>query len=129
MVTITIEGEQISGIASFYEQINALFMASEDWRLGPSLDALDDMLYGGYGALNGVEGATNIWKNSDQARQALGLEATRQHYLAKLEHPEIFDLSVIRRDLDALECDTGPTYFDIIVKVFAGHPNIALELR
>lgn len=47
---LTIDGAQINGIEDFYAEINRVFMAQENWQLGASLDALDDMLYGGYGA-------------------------------------------------------------------------------
>ena len=50
MLTLRLDGRLIHDIASFYDEINRVFMAGEDWQLGPSLDALDDMLRGGYGA-------------------------------------------------------------------------------
>lgn len=51
--TLTIDGSRIHDIPSFYDEINRVFMTGVDWTLGPSLDALDDLLYGGYGALDG----------------------------------------------------------------------------
>lgn len=42
-----IEGASINDIASLYVEINRVFMADEDWQLGASLDALDDLLHGG----------------------------------------------------------------------------------
>lgn len=127
MPVFTLHGSRINDIASFYDEINRLFMAQEDWRLGPSLDALDDLLYGGYGALSGVDRAVLVWTDMEASRAALGLAATRRHYLGKLEQPEIYNAARIRADLAQLEAGTGPTYFDQILEVIAGHPNIELQ--
>lgn len=76
--------------------------------LGPSLDALDDMLRGGYGALHDTEEARVIWAEHASA-EALGVEVTRAQLLAKLEDPR-FDQAIARRKLDRLEAEGGPTY-------------------
>lgn len=56
------------------------------------------MLHGGYGALNGVEAVTLIWKGLKQTREALGIAATRALYLSKLDQPSVFNIAKIRRD-------------------------------
>lgn len=126
-ITLTIEGNRIRDIASFYDEINRVFMAGEDWTLGASLDALDDLLYGGYGALLGSDRAILIWRNMEASRQALGRDTTRAHYLGKLQQPSTYDTARIHRDLEALESGTGPTYFEIILQIIADHPNITLR--
>lgn len=72
-----IEGASINDIASLYVEINRVFMADEDWQLGASLDALDDLLHGGYGALAGHAIATVVWRDIAHSRDALGRETTR----------------------------------------------------
>ena len=42
-ITLIIDGENIHDIFSFFDEINRVFMHSEDWKLGPSLDALNDI--------------------------------------------------------------------------------------
>lgn len=123
----TIDGRNIGDIPSFYDELNRVFMPDEDWQLGQSLDALDDMLYGGYGALHERGDVTIVWTEFEKCRQALGVEATRDHYLAKLTHPDRFNAERIRNDLDSLNRGVGPTYFDIILQIFADHPNITLR--
>ncbi|WP_341021080.1 barstar family protein [Brevundimonas diminuta] len=125
--TLIIEGRNIHGIASFYDEINRVFMADEDWKLGPSLDAFDDLLYGGYGALKGDAPVILIWREMERSQEHLGRDATRTHYLTKLDHPERFNIEHIRRDLDILEREGGPTYFDIVQEIIAGHRNIDLR--
>lgn len=43
---VTILGERIHDIPSFYDEVNRVFMENEAWSIGQSLDAFDDMLYG-----------------------------------------------------------------------------------
>lgn len=124
--TIVLDGYRIHDIPTFYDEVNRSFMSGEDWKLGPSLDALDDMLYGGYGAIRGNEPVQIFWKNFEQNERDLGVEATRQHYRQKLNHPDIFNVSVIKRKLDELENGTGKTYFEIILEIISDHKNIEL---
>lgn len=39
-IELTIDGNRIRDIPSFYMEINSVFMSGEEWQLGPSLDAL-----------------------------------------------------------------------------------------
>lgn len=125
-VFLQIEGTAIVDISSLYAEINRVFMAGEAWQLGPSLDGLDDLLYGGYGALAGHETATLVWRDIDRSREALGLEATRAWLEDKLRQPGTFNAETIGRQLDALQHGEGQTYFDIVMEIFASHPNVAL---
>ncbi|MET3924114.1 barstar family protein [Devosia sp. 2618] len=127
--TLTIDGSHITDIASFYEEINRVFMSEEDWALGQSLDALNDMLFGGFGAIKGGEPIALIWTDFAASKAALGLEATRQFYQAKLSRPETYDVARITKDLAELEAGRGPTYFDIVLDIVADHPSIELVRR
>ncbi|RRU74455.1 barstar family protein [Stenotrophomonas maltophilia] len=125
-ITLQIEGTAIDDIASLYAEINRVFMAGEEWQLGPSLDALDDLLHGGYGALAGQAQATLIWRDIAHSRTALGVEATRQWLQAKLDTPGSFNTQAIARQLDALQRGEGLTYFEIVMDIFGGHRQITL---
>lgn len=127
--TFTVEGSRIHDIASFYDEINRVFMVGEDWRLGPSLDALDDMLYGGYGALHGADRAVIVWNDFAFSENSLGQAATREYYRAKLTKPETFNAALFQRKLDELEHGTGQTYFEIVLEIIAMHSNITLERK
>lgn len=125
-LVLQIEGSAINDIASLYAEINRVFMAGEDWQLGPSLDALDDLLHGGYGALAGPAQATLIWRDIAHSRTALGVETTRQWLQAKLDTPGSFNTQAIARQLQALQQGEGPTYFEIVMEIFASHRQITL---
>lgn len=124
---LTIDGAAIVDIPSLYTELNRVFMENVDWTLGESLDALDDMLYGGYGTLHGHQHAVVVWRDAQASRAALGTAATRQWLLHKLQQPGTFNTALIARQLDALADGTGPTYFELIEQVFADHPDIELR--
>src|SRR5690606_34842196 len=116
----------INDIPTFYAEINRVFMKGMDWSLGESLDALDDMLYGGYGAINGKEDIRIVWVNFDQNRLDLGKDLTRNYYRRKHEQPDVFNTALISGKLEKLENGTGKTYFEIILEILSDHPNIEL---
>ena len=125
---LTIDGARINDIAGFYAEINRVFMSQGDWQLGISLDALDDMLYGGYGAAQGNAPVRLRWLNAEHSRSRLDIAATRAHYLEKLSRPDTFSYQHWLGKFHALEVGQGPTYFEQICQVIAGHPRFTLEL-
>ena len=104
-------------------------MKGEDWQLGQSLDALNDMLYVGYGAISKHESLQLIWENFEQNRLDLGLQATRNFYTEKLKHPGVFSIETITKQLNALNNGTGQTFFDIVLEIIASHPNFKIIPR
>ena len=128
MKTLTISGRNINDISTFYAEINRVFMAKEDWQLGESLDALNDLLYGGYGAIEGREKVRIVWQDVAASRAALGVETTRTFLARKLQRPAGFDVDAIGRQLDALDRGTGQTYFEIVVEIISDHRNIELVM-
>lgn len=127
--TFVIHGERISGIAALYDELNRVFMSDEDWRLGESLDALDDLLYGGFGSAAGTDPIVVIWTGSAHTASALGVSATRAYYEEKLRHPDQFNADAAQRKLDALDAGTGQTYFEIVQQIFAEHPRYTVDYR
>lgn len=126
---LIIDGENFNDIDSFYEEINRLVMEEEDWKLGSSLDAFNDLLYGGIGNLKNYDQLDIIWKNSDKSRLELGLEPTINFYRNKLSHPEIFNVEFAQKKLNELESGNGLTYFEILLEIISEHKNIRLILR
>lgn len=114
--TIIIDGNNIHDIPSFYEEINRVFMTNTDWKLGQSLDALNDMFYGGYGEISGDEAIRLIWKDMEKNRKDLGLELTKNYYKDKLRSPTVFNTDLAKAKLDELEKGSGKTYFEKYIK-------------
>lgn len=124
--TLTIDGNNIHDISSFYEEVDRVFMVGVDWKLGESLDALDDLFYGGYGAIKGKESITLIWNNIEKNQTDLDYESTREFYLNKLKYPERYNQNYAKEKLAELERGEGLTFFDIVLQIIADHKNIKL---
>jgi RNAse (barnase) inhibitor barstar len=124
--TFVIDGNRFADIAGFYRELNRLFMAAEDWQLGESLDAFDDLLYGGFGEAAGESTITIRWCRFEKSRIDLGLDATRAYYLKKLQQPHRYQVETARRNLQELESGTGKTYFELLLQIIAEHPNVTL---
>ena len=127
MERFRIDGAAIASIDDLYDQLNDLLMAEEDWRMGASLDALNDVLYRFEDGSAPV--ATFVWAGHEHSREALGVAATREWLQGKLGRPGVFDGERIHSQLSALADGSGRTYFDLVVEVFTGHAGIRLELR
>jgi len=125
---LEVDGSSMVDIPSFYAQINRLLMAGETWELAESLDALNDALYGGYGAIEGREPVRIVWKDMDATRAALGREATQAFLRERLATRTMFNGSPIVDQLAELESGSGTTYFDVVMEIFADHPNIEVVL-
>lgn len=123
---ITIDGNVIDDIPSFYREINRVFMHSETWEISNSLDALDDLLYGGFGAIMNCELVELKWINMRRSRQLLAYQVTKAYYLEKLEPDSPYNKALFQQKLAALDAGTGEVYFDLILAVIAGHSNIHL---
>ncbi|GEP92664.1 barstar family protein [Chitinophaga terrae (ex Kim and Jung 2007)] len=121
-----IDGDNIHDIPSFYAEINRVFMQGEDWKLGNSLDAFNDLLYGGFGALQGCDKVKLVWKHTEKSKAALGVETTRKYYEEKLRPESPFNKDHFRKKLAALEVGKGETYFDILMEIIREHPNVEL---
>ena len=128
MKSITIEGKNITDIATFYQEINRIFMSNENWEIAPSLDAFNDLLYGGFGAIDSKEPTTLIWKNFEENRKTLGLKTTKKFYESKLTAPEIYNINFVKGKITALESGNGSTYFEIILEIISDHSNIKLKV-
>src|SRR5690606_29029818 len=97
---LILDGSRIHDIPSFYDEVNRVFMRGVDFTLGPSLDAFNDVLHGGYGAIRGNEPIRLKWLHFEKNKEDLGVAATIAFYKAKLEQPKTFNSEWARRKLE-----------------------------
>lgn len=101
-------------------------MQNETWKIDQSLDAFNDLLYGGFGSIGNSNTIEIIWLDIELSREALGYEATKQYYLAKLQPGSLFNKDLFTEKLYRLEHGDGQTYFDIIIEIIESHHTINL---
>lgn len=126
MKHISIDGNRFDDIGGFYAEINRVFMAGEEWQLGQSLDALNDLLYGSYGALKGADRVRLHWIAIGKSQDDLGVECTLNWLAAKLNSPGPFNLDLINAQMDTLKRGEGETFYQIVLSIIADHPKIEL---
>lgn len=110
--TYVIDGDKASTWPELVKSINS-FIPQSEWQ-GNSLDALDDILYGGYGT---PDSFVIVWDDSETSREALGYEATKSYYARLPNFEQLYKAGHIQ------------TLFDMVVGIFRGHPNIELRLE
>ena len=110
--TFVIDGSQTHSWPDLVAAINA-FIPKSTWR-GNSLDALDDILYGGYGT---PDRFVVVWQASEVSRVTLGYEATKSHYKNLSDFDQLYEAGHLT------------TLFSSVVDIFRGHPNIELRLE
>lgn len=125
---IVIHGGHFSSLAGFYEEVSNVLMKDADWKVG-TLDGFDDILYGGFGIIEGKEEIEIIWKESEKSKQELGFDATREFYNNKIRQGKPFNIELIQQKLDDLTEGKGQTLFEILVEIIQSHSNIALKLE
>ena len=66
-----INGNKFRSKKGFYRHVEQVFTNTLGWRIGRSLDALEDILYGGFGRHDPGEEIRVIWSNFQKSRQCL----------------------------------------------------------
>lgn len=127
MMTITIDGESFKDMAGFYDEIERNFFTGG--QMGRNLNALDDVLWGGFGIFEDGEAIRLVWKNSKKSRRDLGYKATVQslrrykalspRYVSRWEQ-----LKYYMTEMAKLRLTGHPTCYDHIVECIRGHEHI-----
>jgi hypothetical protein len=83
------------------------------------LDALDDVLQGGFGTPD--EGFTIRWKNHTLSRERLGYPETVRQLKLRLEHCHAANRVLVSKDLEMAQVHQGQTVFDWVVTIIRDH--------
>lgn len=70
--TIIINGNKFDSLSEFYDEIERKLTRNLDWRIGRNLDALRDILLGGFGVHECDEPIVLIWENGEKSKIELG---------------------------------------------------------
>lgn len=119
-----LNGNNFNDLKGFYIEIYKLMTLYENWEPSHNLDALNDMLYSGFG-----EEAILIWKKSEKSKIDLGTEATINFYQNKINQGKPFNVEWAKEKLTEIHSGKGQTLFEIIKEIFTEHPKIELILE
>ncbi|MDH5032722.1 ribonuclease inhibitor [Chryseobacterium cucumeris] len=125
---IVIHGGHFSSLGGFYEEASNVLIKDTDWKVG-TLDGFDDILYGGFGVIEGKEKIEIIWKEAEKSKEDLGFKATREFYENKIRQGKPFNTELIQQKLNELTEGKGQTLFEILVEIIESHTNITLTLE
>src|SRR5262245_50773265 len=123
--TLEIDGARFSTLEEFYDEISRQIIPGRAW--GRNLDALTDILRGGFGTPTG--GFILAWRGSSLSRDRLGYpETVRQleRHLAQC-HPS--NRRAVTDELSAARGSQGPTVFDWLLEIIRGSPDVDLKLE
>ncbi len=124
--TITINGNNFSGLEIFYNEIDHVLTKDLDWQTGHNLDALNDLLRGGFGVYNYEEPILLVWKNIAKSKSDLGFEATKRYFEQNMANNKANTQFWIDK-LKELTNANGQTLFEIIVSIISRHEHIELK--
>jgi RNAse (barnase) inhibitor barstar len=112
-----IDGSRFATLEEFAKEFSRVVLRGHDWS--GNLDALDDILRGGFGTPAG--GFSLRWRNSDLSRDRLGYTETVRQLRSRLGRCHPTNLARVASKLEEAEKSSGPTVFDWLVDVIRSH--------
>src|SRR5262249_4131429 len=112
-----IDGRDFSTLEDFYLVVSRVLIPGAKW--GHDLDALNDILRGGFGTPEG--GFVLRWKNSILSRERLGYPETVRQLERKLTRCHPTNRQSVREELEQARRAVGPTVFDWLVEIIQIH--------
>ncbi|WP_129785518.1 barstar family protein [Promicromonospora panici] len=113
---LVIDGARFSDLDGFAREFSQL-LSGYTWR--GNLDALNDVLRGGYGTP--ADGWVLRWVNADTSRAALGHAETARRLERLLPSVDPSNRAAFEARLDDARRGEGPTLFDEIVAIIREH--------
>jgi len=111
--TVVLDGANFSSMGEFYAEISRLLAPGE--KPIRNLDALNDLLRGGFGETEAYEPLAIVWKNAAKSREDLGREATIDYYEERLPRVHPKNRERAEKRLADIRNGVGPTLFDQII--------------
>ncbi len=120
-----LDGARCDTLDAFYAEVGRALCGGDAW--GESLDALGDVLGGGWGRR--PVPLRLVWRDAERARAALGYPETVRERTRRLRDCAPNVLIKTAWALRAALRGEGPTLFDEVVARVRAHPHVELVLR
>jgi RNAse (barnase) inhibitor barstar len=121
-----IDGEKFSDLDGFYDHVGDILCPGISW--GRNLNALNDILRGGFGVFEYGEPVEIHWHISDKSMRDLGWDATIKQLRSVLAKCEPSSRPTFQSLITDAENNHGQTVFDWIVDVFMSHDHIDFDM-
>ncbi|MFZ1789073.1 MAG: barstar family protein [Saprospiraceae bacterium] len=122
---IILDGNNFNNLEEFYTEIYRIMPNKPDWQPAHNLDALNDVMYDGFGK----EPIVLMWKNVEKSKDDLGLEATVKFYERKIETGPPFNIQWAKQQIAELKHGHGQTLFQIFVEIIQTQKHILLKMK
>ncbi len=123
---IRIDGNTFDDIDGFYEEAYRVLTSGLDWPVAHNLDALNDVLYGGFGVFGPREPVVLQWTNFSKSRKDLGVGPSITYYDQRASGLIGNRSEFFRRKADDLRAGIGETFMDTLLQMIREHPEISL---
>ncbi|MGW7098991.1 barstar family protein [Streptomyces sp. NPDC054838] len=124
--TYVLDGARIHGLQDFWTVIGEA-VSGPGGYFGRNLDALNDCLRGGFGTPD--DGSFVFeWREHAVSRRALGHPETARYLEGVLTRCHPTNRERVAAELAQARAGRGPTLFDDLTEIFAGHGPDVLRL-
>jgi RNAse (barnase) inhibitor barstar len=122
-----IDGKNFSNYKGLCKEFsNAVLSGKYVWN--GSLDAFNDILFGGFGDIGIAEDYTIIWRNSVKSKKDLGYEETIEKLNERLRNCHPSNREFVLNEIKEAKANVGPTIFDWVVEIIHDNENVTLIL-
>jgi RNAse (barnase) inhibitor barstar len=115
--TIEIDGSRFDSLSGFWNEISTRVIPGFNW--GRNLDALNDILRGGFGTPEG--GFRLRWLNFRRSKEVLGYPETIRWLEGQLRECHPLSTELVKEQLEKARRGEGRTLADTIVAVIKIH--------
>ncbi len=112
-----IDGNDFTTLEGFFDAISSSLIPDTEW--GRNLDALNDILRGGFGTAD--SGFVIRWLNSHKSREFLGYTETIRQLNIQLQSCHPSSVSYIGEKITAAESGQGSTVYDWLLEIIRAH--------
>ena len=126
-----IDGSSFNNLNSFYDELERVLCSN--FHMGRNLNAVDDVLRGGFGKFEYEESIDLIWRNSQKSKHDLGHKETIKYLRKSLFYCFVAgpysNISQLRKDLKKAKAGEGKTIFDELIEMIEDNSHINLVLE
>jgi len=123
---IIIDGNNFNTLDGFYDEVVRVMTKDLNWDVGRNLDALNDILSGGFGVFKFEEQVNLVWKNSNKSKNDLGYLETVKYLEKRLIKCHSSNTQQIEKELLNAKNGKDQTIFERIIEIINTHNHIQL---